>query len=129
MKNEETGPTALMIPALEASTELVTVAIRPAARDHLLQFEASQTLVAIHEAGHACAAAAMGIGVRTIDITPRHGGYTQLSGPFEDTSLPCGTAGRVRDNLVVALAGSAAERQILGEPRVISVGRAPGWLE
>jgi len=49
------------------------------ARDHLLAWEASQCLVAIHESGHACAAAALGIPVRAIDITNRHGGTTQVN--------------------------------------------------
>jgi hypothetical protein len=46
MTNEETGTTALMIPALETSTELVEMAVRPAARDHLLAWDAGQRLVA-----------------------------------------------------------------------------------
>jgi hypothetical protein len=61
MTDEATGMTARMIPALETSTEMVTVDARPAARDQLLAWDASQRLVAIHEAGHACADAAKGI--------------------------------------------------------------------
>lgn len=117
MKNEETGMTALMIPALETTAELIPMAVRPAARDHLLQWDASQRLVAIHEAGHAVAAAAAPtkVPVRAIDITLRHGGATMLGGPFEDTSLPWETKARMLDNLMVAMAGSSAERQVLGE--------------
>ena len=117
MNSEETGTTALMIPALETSTELVEMTVRPAARDHLLAWDASQRLVAIHEAGHAVAAAAAPtkVPVRAIDITLRHGGATMLGGAFEDTSLPWETQARMLDNLMVSLAGSSAERQILGE--------------
>ena len=90
MTQEETG-VALMIPALESSTELIEMAVRPAARDHLLPWDAGQRLVAIHEAGHAVAAAAAPtkVPVRAIDITLRHGGTTILGGAFEDTALPC----------------------------------------
>lgn len=117
MTNEATGTTALMVPALESNTELVEVAVRPAARDHLLAWDASQRLVAIHEAGHAVAAAAAPtkVPVRVIDITLRHGGATMLGGAFEDTSLPWETKARMLDTLMVSLAGSSAERQILGE--------------
>lgn len=112
--NEETG-VALMIPELHTKAELVTVSIRGSAHDHLMAWDASQRLVAIHESGHACAAAALGIAVRAIDITLRHGGLTQMAGAFEDTSLPWETSGRMLDNIAVALAGSSAERVILGE--------------
>jgi cell division protease FtsH len=117
MTEDAKGMTALMVPALQSNTELVEMAVRPAARDHLLAFEASQRLVAIHEAGHAVAAAAAPtkIPVRVIDITLRHGGATMLGGAFEDTSLPWETQARMLDNLMVSLAGSSAERQLLGE--------------
>ncbi len=38
-----------------------------------------------------------------------------LGGPFEDTSVPWETKGRMLDTLLVAMAGAAAERCILGE--------------
>jgi hypothetical protein len=38
-----------------------------------------------------------------------------LGGAFEDTSLPWDTQARMLDNLMVAMAGSSAERQVLGE--------------
>ena len=96
MNSEETSTTTLMIPALETSTELVEMTVRPAARDHLLAWDASQRLVAIHEAGHAVAAAAAPtkVPVRAIDITLRHGGATMLGGAFKDTSLPWETQAR-----------------------------------
>jgi ATP-dependent Zn protease len=99
------GTPALMVPALESNTGLVEMAVRPAARDHLLAWDASQRLVAIHEAGHAVAAAAAPtkIPVRVIDITLRHGGATMLGGAFEDTSLPWETQARMLDNLMVAI--------------------------
>ena len=117
MTQDETGTTALMIPALESSTELIEMAVRPAARDHLMAWDASQRLVAIHETGHAVAAAAAPtkVPVRAIDITLRHGGATMPGGAFEDTSLPWDTQARMLDNLMVAMAGSSAERQVLGE--------------
>jgi hypothetical protein len=88
MTEDATGRTALMIPVLEPSTELVAMNVRPAARNHLLAWDAAQRLVAIHEAGHACAAAALGIPVKVIDITNRHGGSAQIGSPFDDTALP-----------------------------------------
>jgi ATP-dependent Zn protease len=104
-------------PALESSTALIEMAVRPAARDQLLASDASQRLVAIHEAGHAVAAAAAPtkVPVRVIDITLRDGGATMLGGAFEDTSLPWDTQARMLDNIMVAMAGSSAERQVLGE--------------
>lgn len=117
MTNEEKNTTDLVIPALESNTELINVAVRPAARDHLLAWDASQRLIAIHESGHAVAAAAAPtmVPVRTIDITLRHGGATMLGGAFEDTSLPWDTRARMLDNIMVAMAGASAERQILSE--------------
>jgi cell division protease FtsH len=117
MTNEATGTTALTIPALDSSTELIAMDVRPAARDHLMAWDASQRLVAIHESGHAVAAAAAPtkVPVRVIDITLRHGGSTALGGAFEDTSLQWDTAARMLDNMMVAMAGGAAERQVLGE--------------
>ncbi len=115
MTSEETPIAALSIPELPTHAVLVNVAIRPAARDHLLAWDASQRLVAIHESGHACAAAALGIPVRAIDITSRHGGATQIGNPLDDTSLPWETSQRLLDNIAVALAGGAAERAVLGE--------------
>jgi hypothetical protein len=93
------------------------MAVRPAAWDHLLSFEASQRLVAIYESGHAVAAAGAPtkVPVRAIDITLRHGGSTALGRAFEDTSLPWDTTARMLDNMMVAMAGAAAERQVLGE--------------
>jgi|GEM_PF-5476860 len=38
-----------------------------------------------------------------------------LGGSFEDTSLQWDTKGRMLDNLMVAMAGSSAERHVLGE--------------
>jgi ATP-dependent Zn protease len=117
MTDEETGTTALMIPALESKTELIEMAVRPAARDHILQWDAGQRLVAIHEASHCIAAAAAPtkVPVRAIDITQRHGGFTMLGGPFEDTSLPWETKARMLDTMMVACAGASGERHVLGE--------------
>ncbi len=116
MSDEGVDGQALTIPALSiASGDLVEVSIRPAARDHLRAWDAAQRLTAIHESGHACAAAALGIGVHTIDITSRIGGHVEITSPLDDTSIPWETSGRMLDNIVVALAGSAAERVMLGE--------------
>jgi ATP-dependent Zn protease len=111
------GHDSLMIPALESHTQRIPMEVRPAGRDHLLAWDASQRLVAIHEAGHAVAAAAAPtkVPVRAIDITLRHGGATMLGGAFEDTSLQWDPQARMLDNLMVAMAGSSAERQVLGE--------------
>lgn len=66
-------------PSGEPQQDPRTFGLPSVARDHLLAWEASQCLVAIHESGHACAAAALGIPVRAIDITNRHGGTTQVN--------------------------------------------------
>jgi Peptidase family M41 len=116
MNDERADGQALTIPALSiASGDLIKVTIRSAARDHLLGWDAAQRLSAIHESGHACAAAHLGIGVASIDITSRIGGHVEITSPLDDTSIPWETSGRMLDNIVVALAGSAAERVMLGE--------------
>jgi ATP-dependent Zn protease len=117
MTNDETGSAALTVPALVTGGEMIEIAVRPAARDHLLAWDAAQRLVAIHEAGHAVAAAAAPtkVPVRLIDITLRHGGVTMIGGVFEDASLPWENRARMLDNMMVSCAGAAAERQILGE--------------
>lgn len=116
MNNDESDSQALTIPAFPISRDdLVEVSLRPAALDHLAAWDATQRLEAIHEAGHACAAAALGIAVHAIDITSRIGGHTRVTSPLDDTSVPWETSGRMLDNIVVALAGSAAERVVLGE--------------
>ena len=106
---------AIGLPDLDGSAELTTIAIRRAALDHLTAWDASQRLMAVHESGHACAAAALGIGVQAIDIQGRHGGQTETVGPGIDTALPWETSQRLLDRIVVSMAGAAAERAILGE--------------
>ena len=98
-------------------TDLIEMAVRPATRDHILAWDASQRLVSIHESGHAVAAAAAPtrVPVRAIDIKFRHGGSTALGGAVEDPALPWDTRARMPDNLMVAMAGASAERQILAE--------------
>ena len=117
MTNEETGMTALMIPAMPANGDLVEVRITAAARDHLAAWEATNRLEAIHEAGHGCAAASadIRIPVRVMDITSRAGGHTEVATPLDDTTVPWETSGRILDRIVIALSGSAAERVILGQ--------------
>jgi ATP-dependent Zn protease len=117
MTNDETSATSLTIPALKSNTELIEIAVRPAARDHLFAWDASQRLVAIHESGHAVASAASPtkVPVRLIDITLRHGGVTMLGGAFEDASLPWENKARMLDNMMISCAGAAAERLLLGE--------------
>ncbi|MBA2700264.1 MAG: hypothetical protein H0U58_01005 [Chloroflexi bacterium] len=107
--------TALIIPALESTTDLIPMDARPAARDHLLAWDASQRLVAIQDAGHASACGALSIPCRAIDITHRNGGLTQLGSPLEDTALPWETSERMLSRIVVALSGSSAERVVLCE--------------
>lgn len=136
MTDEEMGMTALMIPALESTTELIPMDVRPAARDHLLAWDASQRLVAIHESGHAAACGALSIPCRAVDITHRFGGMTQLGSPMEDTALPWETSQRNLDRIVVTLCGSAAERVVLGEHTNggesdldAAVGLAMKWIQ
>jgi cell division protease FtsH len=115
MTDEAMGMTALMIPELPSTADLITVDIRPAARDHLLSFEATQRLLAIHEGGHLVALAAQGIKTKAVDITSRHGGFTSIVGPESDTGLPWETAGRMRQQMAALAAGSAAERLLLND--------------
>lgn len=112
-----TNEMGLTIPALESKIELIEMAVRPAARDHILAWDAGQRLVAIHEAGHAVAAAGAPtkVPVRAIDITVRHGGTTMFGGSHEDTSVAWDTKARMLDNMMIACSGASAERLILGE--------------
>lgn len=133
-----------MIPELPTNADAVAINVRPAAHDHLMAWDATQRLVAIHEAGHVCAAAAQGITAKSVDISLRHGGYTILTGPEADTSLPWETATRMLEQMAVLGAGSAAERLVLGDftdggasdldamvaaaLRFIRAGFAPGYF-
>lgn len=111
------GMSALMIPELPSRADLVKVEVSQAAHDHLLAWSASQRLVALHESGHLIGAAASPTKVpaRAVDITLRHGGNVMLGGSFEDTSLQWDSRARMLDNLMIAMAGGAAERQVLGQ--------------
>lgn len=137
MTNEDKGMSALMIPGLgEVSTEQATLNVRASARGAVLAYEAGQWVTGVHEAGHGCGAAALGIPVRVIDITTRFGGSTQTGSPADDTTIPWETSGRMLDGIVVAMCGAAAEAEILGESSSgsesdydLAVGRAYRWTQ
>ncbi len=51
------GMSALMIPELPTHPDAVEIDVRPTAHDHPMARDATQCPIAIHEAGHVCAAA------------------------------------------------------------------------
>lgn len=94
-------------------TPRVQVDITQAAADHVAAWDVDQRVKAVHEAGHAVAAAVLGIPIKAVDITSRYGGHTETA--IGDDSLPeTTTAGAILDQMVVALAARAAEKLIIG---------------
>ena len=91
------------------------VVVTQAAADHLVAWDVDQRVKAVHEAGHAVAAALLGIPVTEVEITDRAGGRTEL-GLGSDDRPAAMTDALILDQMVVALAASAAERTILGQP-------------
>ena len=86
--------------------------------------EADGWLAAVHEAGHAVATCVLQPGrLRSVSIVggARHGGQTSTRQAPSDYLR----AGDVREQLIVLLAGRAAEEIILGEPSS-SAGGPPG---
>lgn len=73
--------------------------------------------IALHECGHAIVAAALGVGVTRISLTPA-GGITQRSGAIME-----GTPDEIESELAIQLAGRAAERLVLAS---ISSGAGGG---
>ncbi len=91
------------------------VVVTQAAADHLVAWDVDQRVKAVHEAGHAVAAALLGIPVTEVEITDRAVGRTEL-GLGSDDRPAAMTDALILDQMVVALAASAAERTILGQP-------------
>jgi hypothetical protein len=61
--------------ALVSSTDTTAVGVTPAAAAHLGAWQVDQHVMALHESGHAIAAALLGLPIRAIDIkgaSPRH---------------------------------------------------------
>jgi cell division protease FtsH len=97
--------------------ETITVSVTPAAARVVLAWNADQRLMAIHEAAHCVAAAVVPsrICVKSSDIKGKHG-FGRTDTTENDDDRPTFTpASRIRDQIVVALAGLAAEELILGE--------------
>lgn len=77
---------------------------------------------AVHEAGHALVACRLGIAVRSIRLAA-----SGLEGRTETGTEGMAADDReIRANVVIALAGSAAERTLLGEPSTGSVSDVRG---
>lgn len=92
----------------------VEVEVSRATAEHLVAWDVDQRVKAVHEAGHAVAAAVLGIPIKAVDISDRDGGHTEYG--LSDDSHPVAMPdGRVLDLIVVALAAMAAERAILGQ--------------
>lgn len=64
----------------------VTVEITEAGANHIAAWDIDQRVRAIHEAGDAVMAAALGMPVKAVDISGRHGGYRDPG--LADDSLP-----------------------------------------
>jgi len=96
--------------------ETITVEITPAAARVVIAWDASQRLLAIHEAGHVVASAVVPsrIGIKATDIKGKHQGRTESTENDDDHPI-FAPASRIRDRIVVALAGLCAEELILGE--------------
>ena len=93
----------------------------------MLLLPADKRRIAVHEGGHAIAAAALGKAgpLDKLSIVARGRGLGHLSLLDEDTVLP--TRSDMRATVTIALAGIAAEELVFGEPSVGSesdLGRA-----
>ena len=77
-------------------------------------WDIDQKAKAIHEAGHAVIGAALGIPVKAVDISGRHGGHTEL-GSWDDNQPETTTGQDLLNEITMTLAAAAAaERLIIG---------------
>lgn len=113
MDKQELARIAPFIKELD-ETPRVQVEITQAAAEHVAAWDVDQRVKAVHEAGHAVAAAVLGIPIKAVDITSRWGGHTETG--IGDDSLPeTTTAAAILDQMVVLLAARAAEKLIIGQ--------------
>lgn len=101
--------------ALISDAQSTTIEVSPAAAEHLGAWQIDQHIMALHEAGHAIAAAVLGLPVKAIDIKGRGHGRTEL-GLNEDTVPGYMPRSRLCDVTVMALGGWAIEVEVLGQP-------------
>jgi ATP-dependent Zn protease len=93
----------------------VAVSVTPAAVGVLTAWDGDQQLKALHESAHAAVARVLGLGVTGLSITGRHAGYTSFDTGDDDRTAFVRASVHM-NQIVVLLAGAAAERLILGEP-------------
>lgn len=97
----------------EAQTRQIDVT--PAAADHLRAWQVDQHVMALHESAHAVTAAALGLPVVAVDIKGKGHGKTEYG--LNDDSVPDYTPAKLtRNYITAALAGWAAEVEIIGQP-------------
>lgn len=113
METNELARTATTTLTLDGAPR-TQVEITHAAAAHVAAWDIDQKVKAIHEAGHAVIGAVLGIPVKAVDISGRHGGHTEL-GTWDD-NLPETTTGQdLLNDMVMTLAAPAAERLIIGQ--------------
>jgi ATP-dependent Zn protease len=103
--------------SLEVVTEhttLVAVSIPEAAVRHLAAWDTDQRVRALHEAGHVVVGHVLGIPIKGADIRGHYRGFTE-TGDGDDDQPQTQTASRMLDQIVVRLAGQAAEKMLIGE--------------
>lgn len=93
----------------------VQITVTPAAAAHLEAWAHENARKALHEAAHAVAATVLGFRVTSADIKGRDGGSVTL-GIDDDDTPRFELASKLTARIVVALAGHAIERLVLGEP-------------
>jgi ATP-dependent Zn protease len=113
MDERELVPCAPERLALDGGPQ-IEVKVSRAAADHLVAWDVDQRVKAVHEAGHVVAAAVLGIPVVAVDISDRLDGRTEFG--LNNASVPSTTTDRrLLDQVVVALAGPASERAVMGQ--------------
>src|SRR4051794_30890539 len=80
---DETNGLTTTLPRFEVGPT-VAIDAPPAAARHIAAWTVDQKVLALHEAGHAGAAALLGIPVKSIDITGRFQGETKLASADND---------------------------------------------
>ena len=93
----------------------VAVSVSPAAVGVLTAWDSDQQVKAVHESAHAVTATVLGIGAAACSIVGRHAGYTSFDTGDDDRTAFVRASVHM-NQIVVLLAGAAAERLILGEP-------------
>ena len=90
------------------------ITVSEAAARHLDAWNEGQKMRSLHESAHCVIAVTLGLKVKECDIKSRSGGMTML-GTGEDDEPEYATATQHFAQIVVAMAGLAIERLVLGE--------------